>query len=283
MLICNPYEIVIQGITSNGKTFRPSDWSERLCGILSSFDNNRLSYHDWVRPILVDNVRCVAVDKKLEQINESMFRFLMDFAQDNDLRVIDCKALLEEQNAAEGTLLDSALQAKAEADSQAAAESKAQAHPSSGQTAAVEQAAHFEARELDAGELHCAYPAFRPILPEALGQVHFSQRLAKLHGQGRRVAACFDANGQAVAACLFYLNDSLHGGSTLYIDTLSATPQAADSVLARLLDCLADLAREAQCVRIHTNAPVGEPHREVWQTLLAAGFGAESMVFVKKI
>ena len=137
MLICNPYEIVIQGITSNGKTFRPSDWSERLCGILSSFDNNRLSYHDWVRPILVDNVRCVAVDKKLKQINESMFRFLMDFAQDNDLRVIDCKALLEEQNAAEGTLLDSALQAKAEADSQAAAESKTQAHPSSGQTAAA--------------------------------------------------------------------------------------------------------------------------------------------------
>ena len=84
MLVCNPYEIVIQGITSNGKTFRPSDWSERLCGILSSFDNNRLSYHDWVRPILVDDVRCVAVDKKLEQINESMFRFLMDFAHDND-------------------------------------------------------------------------------------------------------------------------------------------------------------------------------------------------------
>ncbi|EGY51476.1 GNAT family acetyltransferase [Neisseria shayeganii 871] len=283
MLICNPYEIVIQGITSNGKTFRPSDWSERLCGILSSFDNNRLSYHDWVRPILVDNVRCVAVDKKLEQINESMFRFLMDFAQDNDLRVIDCKALLEEQNAAEGTLLDSALQAKAEADSQAAAESKAQAHPSSGQTAAAEQALHFEARELNAGELHCAYPAFRPILPEALGQVHFNQRLAKLHGQGRRVAACFDANGQAVAACLFYLNDSLHGGSTLYIDTLSLTPQAGVSGLACLLECVGRTAGAAQCARICADVPPGAAHSAAWQALLAAGFAAESMVWVKSI
>ena len=46
MFTPNPDEIVIYGTTSNGKTFRPSDWAERLCGILSSFDKgNRLSYH----------------------------------------------------------------------------------------------------------------------------------------------------------------------------------------------------------------------------------------------
>ena len=37
MLVCNPYEVVIHGTTSKGKIFRPSDWAERLCGILSSF------------------------------------------------------------------------------------------------------------------------------------------------------------------------------------------------------------------------------------------------------
>ena len=95
MLVCNPYEVVIHGTTSKGKIFRPSDWAERLCGILSSFDkDNRLSYSNWVRPILVDKVRCVAVDKKLEEANPPMFRFLMDFAADNDLRIIDCKQLL---------------------------------------------------------------------------------------------------------------------------------------------------------------------------------------------
>ena len=98
MLVCNPYEVVIHGTTNKGKIFRPSDWAERLCGILSSFTkDNRLSYSNWVRPMLVDNVRCVAVDKKLEEDNPQMFRFLMDFAADNDLRIIDCKEILKEQ------------------------------------------------------------------------------------------------------------------------------------------------------------------------------------------
>jgi len=96
MFTPNPDEIVIYGTTSNGKTFRPSDWAERLCGILSSFDKgNRLSYHQWVRPLLIGKIRSVAVGKQLETINPPMFRFLMDFAADNDLRVLD-EAMLRE-------------------------------------------------------------------------------------------------------------------------------------------------------------------------------------------
>ncbi|MES2088680.1 MAG: DUF3579 domain-containing protein, partial [Pseudomonadota bacterium] len=30
-------EIFIQGLTKSGKTFRPSDWAERLAGAMSSF------------------------------------------------------------------------------------------------------------------------------------------------------------------------------------------------------------------------------------------------------
>ena len=30
-------EIFIQGITSDGRTFRPSDWAERLAGVMCSF------------------------------------------------------------------------------------------------------------------------------------------------------------------------------------------------------------------------------------------------------
>ena len=40
-MICNPYEIIIQGITSEGRTFRPSDWAERLSGILASFGSDK--------------------------------------------------------------------------------------------------------------------------------------------------------------------------------------------------------------------------------------------------
>jgi len=96
MFTPNPDEIVIYGTTSNGKTFRPSDWAERLCGILSSFDKgNRLSYHQWVRPLLIGKVRSVTVGKRLATINPPMFQFLMDFAATNGLQVLDEAGLKE--------------------------------------------------------------------------------------------------------------------------------------------------------------------------------------------
>ena len=96
-MICNPYEIVIQGITNDGATFRPSDWAERLAGVMCSFDeNNRLAYHEYVRPMMLEGIRCVAVDKKVEHTYPAVYGFLMDFAKDNDLRVVDCRTLLNE-------------------------------------------------------------------------------------------------------------------------------------------------------------------------------------------
>lgn len=65
--------------------------------MLSFIKDNRLSYSNRVRLISVDDVRCVTADKKLEEDNPQMFRFLMDFAVGNDLRMIDYKALLREQ------------------------------------------------------------------------------------------------------------------------------------------------------------------------------------------
>ena len=32
-----PRQVFIQGITRDGRTFRPSDWAERLCGAMSCF------------------------------------------------------------------------------------------------------------------------------------------------------------------------------------------------------------------------------------------------------
>ena len=96
-MICNPYEIVIQGITEDGVTFRPSDWAERLCGILASFGRDqKLAYHEFVRPMRLGDVRCVAVDRKLEKLYLPVFEYLMSFAKDNHLRVVDCRTLLDE-------------------------------------------------------------------------------------------------------------------------------------------------------------------------------------------
>ena len=55
--------IVIQGVTSNGRAFRPSDWAERLCGIMSTFGgDHQMRYSPHVRPVMMDGVRCVVGD-----------------------------------------------------------------------------------------------------------------------------------------------------------------------------------------------------------------------------
>ncbi len=82
--------IVIQGITLQGRAFRPSDWSERLCGIMVTFGGDRHTrYSPHVQPMILDGVRCVVVEPALAEIEPRAYRFLLDFAKDNELTVID--------------------------------------------------------------------------------------------------------------------------------------------------------------------------------------------------
>jgi hypothetical protein len=82
--------IIIQGVTRAGRAFRPSDWAERLCGVLSTFGGDQqMRYSPYVRPILMDGVRCVLVRPELRAVEPRAYRFLRDFANDNELVVID--------------------------------------------------------------------------------------------------------------------------------------------------------------------------------------------------
>ena len=84
------HRIVIQGVTLNGRAFRPSDWADRLCGIMSSFGGDRqMRYSPFVRPVLLDGVTCVVVEPSLQVVEPRAYRFLLDFAADNELVVID--------------------------------------------------------------------------------------------------------------------------------------------------------------------------------------------------
>ena len=81
-------EFVIQGITLEGQAFRPSDWAERLCGVMAALGgDHRMQYSPFVHPITVNGVRCVVVDVRLEEIEPMAYRFLLNFAKDNELRV----------------------------------------------------------------------------------------------------------------------------------------------------------------------------------------------------
>lgn len=81
-------EIVIQGITESGETFRPSDWAERLSGMLSVFsEEGYLAYSPFLKPIIAGGVRCVAVDRVLENRDPAAYTFLLQFARDNQLKL----------------------------------------------------------------------------------------------------------------------------------------------------------------------------------------------------
>ncbi|MFA7504755.1 MAG: DUF3579 domain-containing protein [Burkholderiaceae bacterium] len=83
---------VIVGIDSTGRRFRPSDWADRLCGVMSSFrpdamTGDPLRYSPLVQPSMRGDQRCVVVDARLRDIEPMAYDFLRKFARDNDLRV----------------------------------------------------------------------------------------------------------------------------------------------------------------------------------------------------
>jgi hypothetical protein len=82
------FEIFILGVTQTGAPFRPSDWADRLCGVMSIFgDDQRISYSPYVHPFVAEGHKCVRVDARLKALNPDAFEFLMGFARDNELRL----------------------------------------------------------------------------------------------------------------------------------------------------------------------------------------------------
>lgn len=82
-------EWLILGITNNGKTFRPSDWAERLCGALASYnEKGRWTYSEYAQPVINEGKVCIRVQETLKNINPAHYQFLMDFARNNHLKLI---------------------------------------------------------------------------------------------------------------------------------------------------------------------------------------------------
>jgi hypothetical protein len=83
-------EIIIEGNTRAGKAFRPSDWVDRMCSTYATFGEDRkLRYSPYLKPRVVNGVRCLAVDLKLKDANPEGFIQLMHFADENDLNILD--------------------------------------------------------------------------------------------------------------------------------------------------------------------------------------------------
>lgn len=83
-------EIIIEGNTRAGKPFRPSDWVDRMCSTYATFGEDRkLKYSPYLKPRVVNGVRCLAVNLKLKVVNPEGYAQLMHFADENQLNVLD--------------------------------------------------------------------------------------------------------------------------------------------------------------------------------------------------
>lgn len=82
------HEWLILGITVDGRTFRPSDWAERLCGAIAEYNNGRLIYSDLAYPITRNGQIGIVIETLLRSENPAIYSFFMNFAQNNRLKII---------------------------------------------------------------------------------------------------------------------------------------------------------------------------------------------------
>jgi len=98
-----PRQVFIQGITRDGKTFRPSDWAERLCGAMSCFRPEGvrggigafIGYSPYCVPQLINGVKCVIVNERLREVEPMAWDFVINFARDNELQFAEACLLPE--------------------------------------------------------------------------------------------------------------------------------------------------------------------------------------------
>ncbi|PPE69372.1 DUF3579 domain-containing protein [Caldimonas thermodepolymerans] len=96
MTTAKPREIFIQGITKDGRTFRPSDWAERLAGVMARFrpggqsgPDGHLGYSPYCVPTVINGVKCVVVSEAIRDIEPMAWDFVLNFARDNELQVAE--------------------------------------------------------------------------------------------------------------------------------------------------------------------------------------------------
>jgi hypothetical protein len=98
-----PRQFILHGVNSQGRTFRPSDWAERLCGVMGCYKEGGVAtgrdayigYSPYVWPVALGGVKCVVLDERLREIERMAFDFVLNFGRDNDLVITEACLLPE--------------------------------------------------------------------------------------------------------------------------------------------------------------------------------------------
>ncbi len=92
--------ILILGRTREGQRFRPDNWAERLCGVMSVFlppesdaAPKRYGYSSYCLPTRTDGVSAVLLKCELLAVERRAFEFILGFARDNQLLTVAASAL----------------------------------------------------------------------------------------------------------------------------------------------------------------------------------------------
>ena len=264
-------QIVIYGINSNGKTFRPSDWTDRLCGILTSFtdDKNFLSY-EWVKPLVIDNVRCITIAAQLRDTNPTMFRFLMDFAADNDLQIVS--------NLDDEPLTPDTMSSESEPQSELITES--QSLCSLPEETDIPQ---IYLREISSAQTATAFSVLSVLRPTLNDINRFIEQVNEIQrAQGYRLLGIFEeGKANAVAVCGFREKTDLVCGKHLHIDDLVTIPQCRRRGYAsRLLESVRQIAVQQGITQIRVDCHVDAERNIAHRMYFRHGFSIHSYHFV---
>lgn len=83
-------KIIIEGITENGKQFRPSDWAERMSGALSTFGRDqRIQYSPMLQPTMQNGIRCISIDPHMKEQYPELFAYIMQWVSNNHLKITE--------------------------------------------------------------------------------------------------------------------------------------------------------------------------------------------------
>ncbi len=78
--------LLIRSETTDGKKFRPSDWTDRLQSTLSCLGEDEFSRCiDMVRIVNDNGAKCILVDEALDSQEPKLYRFIRRFADENRL------------------------------------------------------------------------------------------------------------------------------------------------------------------------------------------------------
>ena len=92
-------QLIIEGLTEDGRRFRPSDWIERLIDAASVYGADRRTAHtpfagadrrrnqiQFLEAQILDGTKCLSVDGRLRAANPQAYAYLIDFVRSNRLR-----------------------------------------------------------------------------------------------------------------------------------------------------------------------------------------------------